>query len=224
MGTRSLRNFLARGSAAASVTMALAARAQVPPGAIERPAAADPSRTPGEPLADTSYGARSQFETAARSRFKTATPLSSWTFTPLQDSRGILTPSGLHFGRSHAGTTTIDPARHLLYVHGLPKIINFAGELAHIDDPLHVGRAFTLGFAIFAEVLCPVLIVPGILTRLASAAVLVLLGVSMFLVHPDWSVAEGQFGWLLMIVFGSIALMGAGRYSIDAALAQKAED
>ena len=112
----------------------------------------------------------------------------------------------------------------LLYVHGLPKIINFAGELAHIDDPLHVGRAFTLGFAIFAEVLCPVLIVPGILTRLASAAVLVLLGVSMFLVHPDWSVAEGQFGWLLMIVFGSIALMGAGRYSIDVALAQKAED
>ena len=112
----------------------------------------------------------------------------------------------------------------LLYVHGLPKIINFAGELAHIDDPLHVGRAFTLGFAIFAEVLCPVLIVPGILTRLASAAVLVLLGVSMFLVHPDWSVAEGQFGWLLMIVFGSIALMGAGRYSIDAALAQKIED
>ncbi|WP_051516650.1 DoxX family protein [Herbaspirillum sp. RV1423] len=112
----------------------------------------------------------------------------------------------------------------LLYVHGLPKIINFAGELQHIDDPLHVGRAFTLGFAIFAEVLCPVLIVPGILTRLASAAVLFLLAVSMFLVHADWSVAEGQFGWLLMIVFGGITLMGAGRYSIDAALAQKIED
>lgn len=112
----------------------------------------------------------------------------------------------------------------LLYVHGLPKIINFAGELAHIDDPLHVGRAFTLGFAIFAEVLCPVLIIPGILTRLASSVVLVLLAVSMFLVHADWSVAEGQFGWLLMIVFGSIALMGAGSYSLDATLSQKAEE
>jgi len=112
----------------------------------------------------------------------------------------------------------------LLYVHGLPKIIKFAGELQHIDDPLHVGRAFTLGFAIFAEVLCPVLILPGILTRLASVVVLILLGVSMLLVHADWSIAEGQFGWLLMIVFGSIALMGAGRYSIDAALNQKAED
>lgn len=108
----------------------------------------------------------------------------------------------------------------LLYVHGLPKIINFSGELQHIDDPLHVGRAFTLGFAIFAEVLCPILIVPGILTRLASTVVLFLLAVSMLLVHPDWSVAEGQFGWLLMIVFGSIAFMGAGRYSIDAALGQ----
>lgn len=75
-----------------------------------------------------------------------------------------------------------------------------------------------------AEVLCPVLIIPGILTRLASSVVLVLLAVSMFLVHADWSIAEGQFGWLLMIVFGSMALMGAGRYSLDATLSQKADD
>jgi len=108
----------------------------------------------------------------------------------------------------------------LLYVHGLPKLMHFSSELQHIDDPLHVGRTFTLLFAIFAEVLCPLLIVPGILTRVASMAVLLLLSVSMFLVHPDWSVADGQFGWLLMIVFGAIAFMGAGRYSIDASLAR----
>ncbi|WP_157212522.1 hypothetical protein [Herbaspirillum sp. CF444] len=40
--------------------------------------------------------------------------------------------------------------------------------------------------------------------------------------HPGGSVAEGRFGWLLMFVFGSIALMGAGRFSIDAALSRKA--
>jgi putative oxidoreductase len=40
-------------------------------------------------------------------------------------------------------------------------------------------------------------------------------------VHPEWSVAEGQFGWLLLIVFGAIALAGPGRYSIDAMLARR---
>jgi sulfane dehydrogenase subunit SoxC len=54
-----------------------------------------------------------------RTRFKTATPYSSWTFTPLQDLYGIVTPSGLHFERSHGGTAIIDPARHSLYVHGM---------------------------------------------------------------------------------------------------------
>eukprot|EP01042_Synura_sphagnicola_P010850 gene10850-13895_t len=42
-------------------------------------------------------------------------------------------------------------------------------------------------------------------------AVLLLLSVSMFLVHPDWSVAEGQVGWLLMIVFALPAVVPAIR-------------
>ncbi len=112
---------LAAGAAgvAASALAGPAARAAAPPGAVERPVPADPSREPGTPLEDESYGSRSQFETEVRTRYKTATPLSSWTFTPLQHSMGIVTPSGLHFERSHAGTATIDPSRHTLVLHGL---------------------------------------------------------------------------------------------------------
>ncbi|HWD16590.1 MAG TPA: sulfite dehydrogenase, partial [Casimicrobiaceae bacterium] len=80
---------------------------------------ADPTKTPGYPLADESYGARSQFETEVRRRFKTSTALSSWTLTPLAQGMGVVTPSGLHFERSHAGTAVIDPAKHRLYVHGM---------------------------------------------------------------------------------------------------------
>jgi sulfane dehydrogenase subunit SoxC len=106
-------------AAAAGPALSGQARAAVPPGAVERPVPADPSREPGTPLDDESYGSRSQFETSVRTRYKTATPLSSWTFTPLQDSLGIVTPSGLHFERSHAGTATIDPATHSLFLHGM---------------------------------------------------------------------------------------------------------
>ena len=115
------RRFIAGGLGLAGVaaTLPIASRAAAPPGAVERPVAADPSKVPGHPLDDESYGARSQFETEVRQRYKTATPLSSWTFTPLQESMGIVTPSGLFFERSHAGTAVIDPRRHTLYVHGM---------------------------------------------------------------------------------------------------------
>lgn len=129
---------------------------------------------------------------------------------------GPFTPdAGLLFAR-------LTGALLVLYVHGLPKLLHFSDELAHIDDPLHMGRALTLYCAIFAEVLCPVLVALGLLTRLASLPLLFLLLVSMLLVHPDWSIADGQFGWLLIIVFGTIALSGAGHYSIDARLRARA--
>ena len=114
------REFLLRSAAALGAgTLARDALAGAPLGAAVHDAPADPTKTPGYPLADESYGARSQFETEVRRRFKTSTPLSSWTLTPLAEGMGVVTPSGLHFERSHAGTAVIDPDRHRLYVHGM---------------------------------------------------------------------------------------------------------
>jgi sulfane dehydrogenase subunit SoxC len=108
------RRFLIKGTAAV-VGVAGTARA------AEHEVPADATKVQGYPMEDSSYGSRSQFETEVRTRFKTATPLSSWTMTPLQDSVGIITPSGLHFERSHGGTAVIDPTKHMLYVHGMVK-------------------------------------------------------------------------------------------------------
>src|SRR5690349_19778345 len=115
------RRFMAGTVAAVGAAAVLArhARAAASVGGTEHEVPEGASKTQGYPLADESYGTRSQFETEARTRFKTATPQSSWTFTPLQDSVGIITPSGLHFERSHAGTAVIDPSKHSLFVHGM---------------------------------------------------------------------------------------------------------
>jgi len=110
----------------------------------------------------------------------------------------------------------------LLTVHGLPKLAHWRTELAHIDDPLGMGPQLTLACALFAEIVCPVLVALGLFTRLACLPVVFLLAVSMVLVHPDWTLEQGQFGWLLLIVFGTLALAGAGRYSVDARLVAQA--
>ena len=104
----------------------------------------------------------------------------------------------------------VSAALFLLWVHGLPKLLNYAVELQRIEDPFHLGANLTLMLAIFAEVLCPLLIVAGVLVRLACLPVLFVLLVALLIVHPQWSLAEGQFGWLLLILFTSILIAGPG--------------
>ncbi len=117
----SRRRFLKRVTALGAAMVAGAARPGVgtaqSPAAADKPAPDDPTKELGSPVRP--YGQRSRFEQAVRQQFPTKTNESSWTFTPLQDSRGIITPSALHFERHHAGVPDIDPAKHRLMIHGM---------------------------------------------------------------------------------------------------------
>jgi sulfane dehydrogenase subunit SoxC len=93
-----------------------AAQAKSPPGAVDYPVPADPTKEPGRMMgADGGYGSRSQFESEVRWFNATRTASS----TPMQSSYGIITPSGLHYERHHAGIPNIDPAKHRLIIHGM---------------------------------------------------------------------------------------------------------
>ncbi|MFY1663099.1 DoxX family protein [Pseudomonas sp. Pseu.R1] len=109
-------------------------------------------------------------------------------------------------------------ALFLLFVHGLPKLLDFKAQLALIEDPFHMGASLTLCMAIFAEVLCPLLILFGVLTRLACLPILFLLLVAMVVVHSEWTVEQGQFGWLLTLIFTSVLIAGPGRLALNVRL------
>lgn len=102
----------------------------------------------------------------------------------------------------------------LLYVHGLPKVFHFSEELTRIEDPFGLGPYMSLLPAIFAEVICPAFILIGVFTRLACLPIIGVLLVAMVFVHPDWSIAEGQFGWLLLIIFTTLAITGPGQWRV----------
>lgn len=100
----------------------------------------------------------------------------------------------------------------LLHVHGLPKLFHFSEELTRIEDPFGLGPWISLLAAILAEAMCPIFIILGLGTRLACLPVIGVLLVAMLFVHTDWTVAEGQFGWLLLIIFTTLALTGPGNW------------
>jgi sulfane dehydrogenase subunit SoxC len=92
------------------------AMAKAPPGAGEYPVQADSTKEQGRMMgADGGYGLRSQFETDVR----WVNPTKTAGFSPLQNSYGTITPSGLHYERHHGGIPNIDPARHGLVIHGM---------------------------------------------------------------------------------------------------------
>ncbi|GGM16220.1 DoxX family protein [Pseudomonas asuensis] len=123
--------------------------------------------------------------------------------------RPALNDIGLLFLRTSGGLL-------LLWVHGLPKLMNYQQQLQVIEDPLHLGQWPTLAAALFAEIICPLLIIAGFGTRLACLPILFLLLIALVVVHPEWTMDQAQFGWLLTILFCTLALTGPGRLSLDA--------
>jgi sulfane dehydrogenase subunit SoxC len=112
----------AAGSLAGMVSTAVAQTTgnKAPPGAVLHDVPVDPTKELGRAVAaDGGYGSRSQFETEVRWRFPTANEYTSWSMTPLDKMLGNTTASGLHFERHHGGIPTIDPAKHVLIVHGM---------------------------------------------------------------------------------------------------------
>jgi sulfane dehydrogenase subunit SoxC len=97
------------------------------------------SKTLGHPVAHLPYGLPSKHESYLQRRESpglTRRRESSIAFTPLQGLFGIITPSGLHFERHHAGWHDIDPASHRLMINGLvanPKVYTL-GDLMRLPS------------------------------------------------------------------------------------------
>ena len=109
----------------------------------------------------------------------------------------------------------VSSSAFLLGVHGLPKLLDYKTQLQTIEDPFHIGANVTLMLAIFAEVLCPVLIIVGLFVRLACLPILSVLWIALLIVHPQWSIEEGQFAWLLLILFTSVLIAGPGQIAFN---------
>ncbi|XWW46622.1 sulfite dehydrogenase [Fibrella sp. USSR17] len=81
----------------------------------------DPTKQMGVPPGKV--GTRSAFEKLAKA------PSDISSRSPLQDFKGMITPSDLHFERHHNGVPTIDPATYSLTIHGFvdrPTVFSLA--------------------------------------------------------------------------------------------------
>ena len=103
----------------------------------------------------------------------------------------------------------------MMLTHGIPKLLKMISGNYSFGDPIGIGETATLILAVLCEVIFPILVIIGYKTRLAAIPVIITMGVAAFVVHATDPLGTKEKAILFLIGFIAIALLGAGKYSID---------
>jgi putative oxidoreductase len=103
----------------------------------------------------------------------------------------------------------------MAYAHGLPKTQKLlAGDMG-FADPIGIGQEASLVLAVFAELVCGLLLVFGLFTRLVLLPLIVTMAVAVFIVHADDPFSKQEFGLLYLVPYLVLLLKGPGNWSMD---------
>ena len=107
----------------------------------------------------------------------------------------------------------------MMMVHGYGKLTGWDEMSTDFPDPIGVGHATSLGLAIFGELVCSALLLPGLLTRFAAIPFSFTMIVAGFIVHGSDPWSRKELAMLYLVVGIVIAIVGPGRFSVDAQIA-----
>lgn len=100
--------------------------------------------------------------------------------------------------------------------HGIGKLQNLINGNIQFADPIGIGVTTSLFLAGMAEFFCAIAVSLGILTRLMSLPVAFTMFVAAFIVHANDLFERKELAILYLVIFLTLMLTGAGRYSLDA--------
>ncbi len=103
----------------------------------------------------------------------------------------------------------------LMLVHGIPKLeMLFSGDI-QFPGVLGLSPFFSLVMAVFSEVICSILILVGLKTRLASVPLIITMLVAVLLIHASDPFAKQELGLLYLLLYIPLFMLGGGKYSLD---------
>lgn len=117
---------------------------------------------------------------------------------------------------THAGLAVLRIVPSLLMLtHGIPKLQKLISGNFEFGNPIGIGAAPSLFLAVIGEVICPILIIIGLKTRLATIPVIITMLVAAVIVHGADPIGVKEKALLYLAFFVCILLLGPGKYSID---------
>lgn len=104
----------------------------------------------------------------------------------------------------------------LMLTHGYPKLMKFIdGNMDIVGDPIGVGVLISSILVLLGELIAPVLVLIGLRSRISALIAAATMAVAAFVAHAGDPIGQKEKALLFLIGFLSVAIMGAGRFSID---------
>lgn len=104
----------------------------------------------------------------------------------------------------------------LLMVHGYDKMMNYSEMSQKFMPFMGMSASVSLSLVIFAEFICSIFVVLGLLTRIACVPIIITMAVALFMAHGGDVTGQGQAATLFLLSFLTILFTGPGKFSLDA--------
>lgn len=103
----------------------------------------------------------------------------------------------------------------LMLTHGYPKFEKLlAGDLS-FGNPIFLGEELSLILTVFAEFVCSILLILGLLTRPAVFFLAFTMAVAAFIVHGSDEIGKQEKSLLYLAGYICLWFTGPGKYSAD---------
>ncbi|WP_431136958.1 DoxX family protein [Psychroserpens mesophilus] len=106
----------------------------------------------------------------------------------------------------------------LMLGHGIPKLQMLISGDIQFPGVMGMSPTLSLALAVFAEVVCSILLLVGLLTRYAAIPLIVTMLTAVLIIHGDDPFAKQELGILYLIVYLTLFLLGSGKFSFDSVL------
>ena len=109
----------------------------------------------------------------------------------------------------------------LMLSHGIPKLMKLLDGNMEFGDPIGIGVPASLTLTVFSEVICSLLIIIGLWTRLALIPLIITMLVAVFIVHINDPLGTKELGIMYLFGYITLFLIGSGNYAVDAIVSKK---
>jgi putative oxidoreductase len=99
--------------------------------------------------------------------------------------------------------------------HGYSKLQNYDSIKGEFMDFMGMGMEFSLILVIFAELVCSVLLIVGLFTRIATIPLIIATLVMIFSAHAGDIFGEAYPAFSFLIVYVVLFAVGPGKFSAD---------
>jgi len=103
----------------------------------------------------------------------------------------------------------------MIYLHGYPRLTNFAEISTEFADPLRVGTEASLSLVIFAEFFCSLFLILGLFTRWSCVPLIITMIVATWIINGGKGFIYQEKSFVYLITYISLLISGGGYFSLD---------